>query len=109
MPSSAKIASLPNLTKREVVLKLSEKHPHLVQHHIVGVLDDTLSIIQESLASGRNAEFRNFGVLQVVYRKARPGRNPNKPEETVRIPARASVRFKVGKVLKQQLAALRSE
>jgi len=39
-----------------------------------------------ALAAGRNVELRNFGVLEVQVRKARVGRNPNKPETEVIIP-----------------------
>jgi nucleoid DNA-binding protein len=51
-------------------------------------------------------ELRNFGVLEVQVRKQRVGRNPNKPEATVVIPTRAVVKFKSGKILKQQLSRL---
>jgi len=49
---------------------------------------------------------RNFGVLEVQIRKQRIGRNPNKPEAEVIIPQRAVVKFKSGKILKQQLKGL---
>jgi len=49
---------------------------------------------------------RNFGVLEVQVRKQRVGRNPNKPEAEVIIPQRAVVKFKAGKILKQQLKKL---
>ncbi len=38
--------------------------------------------------------------------KPRIGRNPNKPEAEVVIPQRAVVKFKSGKILKQQLKKL---
>ena len=60
----------------------------------------------KALADGRNVELRNFGVLEVQVRKARIGRNPNKPEAEVVIPQRAVVKFKSGKILKQQLKKL---
>ena len=55
------------------------------------------------MADGRNVELRTFGVLEVQVRKQRVGRNPNKPEAEVIIPPRAVVKFKSGKILKQQL------
>ena len=39
-------------------------------------------------------------------RKSRIGRNPNKPEAEVVIPERAVVKFKAGKILKQQLVKI---
>jgi nucleoid DNA-binding protein len=38
--------------------------------------------------------------------KARVGRNPNKPENDVVIPARATVKFKAGKVMRQRVLML---
>ena len=63
----------------------------------------TLDIILDALVEGRNVELRNFGVFEVQKRKARVGRNPNRPETDVVIPTRAVVKFKAGKVLKSRI------
>ncbi|KXU37397.1 DNA-binding protein [Cephaloticoccus capnophilus] len=91
-----------NLTKREIVLEIYKKTA-FPQKQIVDTVQLTLDIIQKALAKGRNVELRNFGVLEVQVRKSRVGRNPNKPEREVVIPRRAVVKFKSGKMLKQQL------
>jgi integration host factor subunit beta len=91
-----------NLTKREIVLTIYEK-TGFPQKEVQATVQMTLDIIQKALAEGRNVELRNFGVLEVQVRKQRVGRNPNKPEAEVIIPQRAVVKFKSGKVLKQQL------
>ncbi len=96
---------MTNLTKREMVLEIYRKSG-FPQKQIVDTVQQTLDIIQRALANGRNVELRNFGVLEVQVRKQRIGRNPNKPGDTVVIPERAVVRFKSGKVLKQQLKKL---
>lgn len=93
---------MTNLTKREIVLEIYEK-TGFPQKEIVGTVQMTLDIIQKALSEGRNVELRNFGVLEVQRRKSRVGRNPNKPETEVVIPERAVVKFKSGKILKQQL------
>jgi nucleoid DNA-binding protein len=93
---------MTNLTKREIVLEIYRKSG-FPQKQIVDTVQQTLDIIQRALANGRNVELRNFGVLEVQVRKQRIGRNPNKPGDTVIIPQRAVVRFKSGKILKQQL------
>ena len=90
----------PNLTKREIVLAIYEK-TGFPQKQITDTVQMTLDIIMRGLGEGRNAELRNFGVLEVQKRKSRIGRNPNKPENTVTIPERAVVKFKSGKILKQ--------
>jgi len=91
-----------NLTKREIVLEIYKKTA-FPQKQVVDTVQLTLDIIQKALAQGRNVELRNFGVLEVQVRKSRVGRNPNKPEREVVIPRRAVVKFKSGKMLKQQL------
>ena len=91
-----------NLTKREIVLEIYEK-TGFPQKQIQDTVQMTLDIVMEALAAGRNVELRNFGVLEVQVRKQRIGRNPNKPEAEVIIPQRAVVKFKSGKILKQQL------
>jgi nucleoid DNA-binding protein len=96
---------MANLTKREIVLEIYRKSG-FPQKQIVDTVQQTLDIIQKALANGRNVELRNFGVLEVQVRKERIGRNPNKPEAEVKIPERAVVKFKSGKILKQQLKKL---
>jgi nucleoid DNA-binding protein len=93
---------MTNLTKREIVLEIYRKSG-FPQKQIVDTVQQTLDIIQRALAAGRNVELRNFGVLEVQVRQQRIGRNPNKPGDTVIIPQRAVVKFKSGKILKQQL------
>ncbi len=93
---------MANLTKREIVQEIYRKSG-FPQKQIVDTVQQTLDIIQRALADGRNVELRNFGVLEVQLRKQRIGRNPNKPTDTVVIPQRAVVKFKSGKILKQQL------
>jgi DNA-binding protein HU-beta/integration host factor subunit alpha len=97
--------NLANLTKREIVLEIYEK-TGFPQKEIVHTVQMTLDIVMRALAEGRNVELRNFGVLEVQRRKARIGRNPNKPETEVVIPERAVVKFKSGKILKQLLKKL---
>jgi nucleoid DNA-binding protein len=47
-------------------------------------------------------------VFEVRLTKSRVGRNPNKPETDVVIPARATVKFKPGKIMRQRVL-LRTE
>ena len=93
---------MSNLSKREIVLEIYRK-TGFPQKQIVDTVQQTLDIMLQALAEVRNVELRNFGVLEVQVRKARIGRNPNKPGVDVVIPQRAVVKFKSGKILKQQL------
>jgi nucleoid DNA-binding protein len=94
--------SLPNLTKREIVLDVF-KQTGFPQKLVRDVVQLTLDTVVKALAEGRNVELRKFGVFEVQLRKARIGRNPNKPENEVAIPKRAVVKFKSGKELKEEL------
>ena len=93
---------MANLTKREIVMEIYRK-TGFPQKQIVDTVQQTLDLMQKALANTRNVELRNFGVLEVQVRKPRIGRNPNNPTVAVVIPQRAVVKFKSGKILKQQL------
>jgi nucleoid DNA-binding protein len=91
-----------NLTKRDLVVRISNE-TGLVQQQVFDVVQKTLDYITDALAEGQNVELRNFGVFEVRLTKSRVGRNPNKPEKDVVIPARATVKFKAGKVMRQRV------
>jgi len=91
-----------NLTKRDLVVRISNE-TGLVQQNVFDVLQKTLDYITDALSEGQNVELRNFGVFEVRLTKSRVGRNPNKPEKDVVIPARATVKFKAGKVMRQRV------
>jgi nucleoid DNA-binding protein len=91
-----------NLTKRDIVLDIYQK-TNYPQKEVKEVVQLTLDAIASALSSGQNVELRNFGVFEIQVRKARIGRNPNKPEKDVVIPTRAVVKFKAGKELKANL------
>jgi len=93
------------LTKRELVVKISNE-TGLVQHQVFDVVQRTLDHITDSLAQGDTVELRNFGILEVKLTKPRVGRNPNQPGSSFVIPARATVKFKSGKIMRQKVAKL---
>ena len=96
---------MANLTKRDLVVKISNE-TGLVQHQVFDVIQKTLDHITTSLSNGDAVELRNFGVFEVKLRKARVGRNPNRPEHDVPIPPRAVVKFKAGKEMKAKVMKL---
>lgn len=98
---------MANLTKRDMVVKIADK-VGITQQETFDVIQMTLDMITDSLAEGENVELRNFGVFEVRLTKSRIGRNPNKPEQDVVIPARATVKFKPGKIMRQRVL-LRTE
>jgi len=90
------------MTKRDMVEKIA-KETSLNQSIVTTVFQHALDQIAEELSKGHTVELRNFGVFQVTTRKARVGRNPNKPEIEVIIPARTVIKFKTGKNLAKKI------
>ncbi len=90
------------MTKRDLVVRIS-KETGIIQEDVHVVIQKTLDYVTESLIKGENVEFRDFGVFEVCLRKPRVGRNPNKPENVVQIPARKVVKFKPGKEMKAKV------
>lgn len=110
LPANMRRANCPlifmgTLTKRELVVKISNE-TGLVQHQVFDVVQRTLDHITDALAQGDTVELRNFGILEVKLTKPRVGRNPNQPGSSFVIPARATVKFKSGKIMRQKVAKL---
>src|SRR3974377_2627271 len=93
------------LSKRDLVIRISEE-TGLIQQQVLDVVQKTLDYISEALAKGEKVELRNFGVFEVKVRKARIGRNPNRPGTDVPIPQRAVVKFKAGKEMREAVLKL---
>ena len=93
------------MTKRDLVIKVA-RQTNCKQADVMDIIQLALDTITEELAAGRTVDFRNFGVFEVMCRKARVGRNPNAPKDTVPIPERMVVKFKPGKEMKQQVMQL---
>ncbi|MCG3150385.1 MAG: DNA-binding protein HU [Verrucomicrobiae bacterium] len=93
------------MTKRDLVIRISND-TGLIQQDVMAVVQKTLDYITEAMIKGETVELRNFGVFEVKLRKPRVGRNPNDPGKDVQIPARAVVKFKPGKEMREQVLAL---
>lgn len=96
------------VTKRDLVIKISNE-TGLTQQQVFDVIQKTLDSITGSLAVNDEVVLRNFGAFQVKRTKPKVGRNPNKPGTDVVIPARAVVKFKPGKEMKEKVAKLLAE
>jgi nucleoid DNA-binding protein len=90
------------MTKRELVIRIASE-TKLPQQSVKEAVQKMLDYIIESLAAGKSVELRNFGVFKVRTRKARLGRNPNKPEQEVHIPAKRVPDFKPGRIMRAKV------
>ncbi|GJM18455.1 MAG: hypothetical protein DHS20C14_06680 [Phycisphaeraceae bacterium] len=61
-----------------------------------------LDLIVEELAKDNRLEFRDFGVFEVTVRAPRMAQNP-KTLERVPVPAKKTVKFKVGRRMREEL------
>jgi DNA-binding protein HU-beta/integration host factor subunit alpha len=99
---------MPNITKRELVMRITDKlgikGVNITQQNVHTVVQTLIDEVTESLAQGNDVVFRNFGAFEVKEVKEKIGRNPRDPSKIVEIPARAVVRFKPGKEMKEKVA-----
>lgn len=95
------------MTKRDIVIDVSRNVDiKLNQQEIMNVIQATLESITNALARSETVELRNFGVFDVVTRKPRMGRNPRNPGVDVPIPAKAIVKFRPGKDMREKVGKL---
>ena len=95
------------MTKRDIVIDVSRNtDSKLNQQEIMDVLQASLESITRALARCETVELRNFGVFDVAARKPRMGRNPRNPSVDVPITARAIVKFRPGKKMREQVGKL---
>ena len=66
-------------------------------------VNEALNAIEAELKKGGKVQLIGFGTFEVKSRKARQGRNPQKPGEVVKIPASKAPVFKAGKALKDKV------
>lgn len=90
------------MNKAEFIEKVAEKAMMSKKEAAIAV-DATFKIIAEALASGDSVRLIGFGTFETRERKARMGRNPQKPGEMVEIPASKAPSFKAGKALKDAI------
>jgi integration host factor subunit beta len=94
---------MATITKKELIDKIAEKAgTRRVQ--VKKVIQQFLDEIVDELGKGNRLEFRDFGVFETKLRKGRKAQNP-KTLEPVSVPPKRTVKFKVGRLMKQRLIA----
>jgi DNA-binding protein HU-beta len=87
---------------RAVQVAMDSRENGLPQTAIKTVLEAAGKVSRELLDNGKDAEVVGLGILKVVRRAAREGRNP-RTGELIKIPAKRAVKFRASKVLKDAL------
>ena len=88
-------------TKKDLidrVAEITQAQKALVKTIVQNFLDEIVS----ELSQGNRIEFREFGVFETKNRQARKAQNP-KTLESVYVPAKRVVKFKMGRLMKQKL------
>ena len=95
---------MATITKKELIDRIAESSNSrrvLVKKVVQQFLDE----IVNELGRGNRLEFRDFGVFETKLRKARKAQNP-KTLEPVAVPEKRTVKFKVGRLMKQRLGEM---
>ncbi len=92
---------MATITKKDFVDRIAEQTgqkrgevKRAVQLFLDGMIDE--------LTNGNRLEFRDFGVFEVRERAARTAQNPKTLEQVI-VPARKAVRFKIGRLMREQI------
>ena len=90
------------MNKAELVASVAEKTGFTKKDSEAAVNAFT-ACVEEALVKGEKVQLIGFGTFETRERKARQGRNPRKPGETIEIPASKAPVFKAGKALKDSV------
>ena len=93
---------MATITKKELIDHIADAtdQKRVVVKDIVQTFLDNIII---ELGKGNRLEFREFGVFEVKQRRARMAQNP-KTLEPVEVPPKRTVKFKVGRLMKETLS-----
>ncbi len=89
------------MKKSELITAVAEKSG-LSKKDVNTVIDATIETMEEALKNGKKISFIGFGSFEVITRAPRVARVPG-TDKKVKIPETKSVKFKIGKKLKELL------
>lgn len=89
------------ITKKDLVDRIADKSgcKRVVVKRVIQTFLDEIVL---ELGRGNRLEFRDFGVFEIRSRAARVAQNP-KTLEKVFVPQKRTVKFKIGRLMKQRL------
>jgi integration host factor subunit beta len=92
---------MSTITKKELIDRIADVTQAkrvIVKRIVQSFLDE----IMTELSNDNRLEFRDFGVFETRTRIARVAQNP-KTLERVKVPSKRTVKFKMGRLLKEKL------
>ena len=93
---------MATVTKKELIDQIAE-HTQAKRILVKQIIQSFLDEITEHLKKGNRLEFRDFGVFETRIRTARVAQNP-KTLERVNVPAKRTVKFKMGRLMRENLS-----
>ena len=92
---------MSTITKKELIDRIAER-TQAKRVTVKSVIQAFLDEITRELSENNRLEFRDFGVFETRTRAARVAQNP-KTLERVDVPAKRTVKFKMGRLMRQNL------
>ena len=92
---------MATVTKKDLIDRIADREKCkrvLVKRVVQSFLDEII----DELSRGNRLEFRDFGVFESKMRASRLAQNP-KTMDKVKVPSKRTVKFKVGRVMKDKL------
>jgi len=98
---------MATVTKKEVIDRIAER-TQAKRVVVKRIIQTFLDEIVAELCKDNRLEFRDFGVFETRTRAARIAQNP-KTLERVNVAAKRTVKFKMGRLLRENLAVVAPE
>ena len=92
---------MSTITKKELIDRIAEQ-TQAKRVSVKRIIQTFLDEITSELSNGNRLEFRDFGVFETRSRASRIAQNP-KTLERVEVPAKRTVKFKMGRLMKENL------
>ena len=92
---------MATITKKDLIDRIAQR-TYNKRTVVKQVVQEFLDEIVLELGQGNRLEFRDFGVFESRVRASRMAQNP-KTMEKVYVPAKRTVKFKVGRLMKRRL------
>ncbi len=94
---------MATITKKELIDRIAER-TQAKRVAVKSIIQAFLDEITRELSVNNRLEFRDFGVFETRTRAARVAQNP-KTLERVEVPAKRTVKFKMGRLMRENLSA----
>lgn len=94
---------MATITKKELIDRIADS-TQAKRVTVKSIVQTFLDEIIAELSKDNRLEFRDFGVFETRTRVSRIAQNP-KTLERVEVPAKRTVKFKMGRLMKENLAA----